>query len=728
MKRFISSLAIASYIITAGSLSFLHLNQRVSAQLRTDSSLYYTFYGQKIPLSLRSDTVAVAFKPVRTRGQKSVFQRLQDDLGGINSSTRSGSGNSGIKVEVNPLGTNFALVKLSTTTRSSGSIRDLQQRIQKQSYVKETLPVLNRTLKSSANSQGNNSQSKAVQQTIVLPNEIVIKFELSLSDSQIKLLLAKNNLEIIRKLRFTKSHYLVRSKYESGIKILSVANQLGNIPGIGSATPNFIQSTSFQNLIANSSINSLTETPNSQSKLNNILASLPQPKNTPRKTSLLPLQWHLNSTPRRGRFLPRIDVRATEAWNKTKKKSKNKKPVVVAVIDSIIQWDHPELKANLYNPENLKDRLPNEKYGWDFSSSGNGDADTRIDANELGVLRDSFQSTFKLSTPDILKKYSSLARFFRRRFSKASNGKIAIYIKNYIRNRTSAEFHGTWSAGVISANSQDGSGILGVAPNSKILPVRVFGLGGRVDPASLIEAIGYSNARGADIINMSLGGLIPHEGIAEQVFDVLDSNPKLVMVASAGNNNLDRVSYPTAIPGVISVGATNMTGHRTFYSSYGSGLDVVAPGGEVKKFASGGILTTGGTFKPGFWQGINVPKYSWGLSLDSMGKYVQVQGTSFSAPIASGVVALMKSKDKRGKLNRKDIIQIIRSTASHESLSISKADRNRYRLKAGKGIKTRNFPSQRSSGLFQTKQPVSAEQYYFGNGLINAEAAVSKVK
>ena len=175
--------------------------------------------------------------------------------------------------------------------------------------------------------------------------------------------------------------------------------------------------------IANSSINSLTETPNPESKLQNILASLPQPKNTPRKTSLLPLQWHLNSTPRRGRFLPRTDVRATEAWNQTKNnnKSKNKKPVVIAVIDSIIQWDHPELKANLYNSENLKDRLPNEKYGWDFSSRGDGDANTRIDANELGVLRSHFQNTFKLSTPDLLKNYSSLARAIKRRFPKASN-------------------------------------------------------------------------------------------------------------------------------------------------------------------------------------------------------------------------------------------------------------------------------------------------------------------
>lgn len=721
MKRLISSLLMTGYVVTAGGFAILPLQKRVSAQTqknqvkKDNNSLYYTFYGQKIPLSLRRDTVAVTFKPVRTRSRspKPLFQRLQDDLQSGSSETRSirGSQNSGIKVEVNPLGSNVALVKFSASTR--GSVGNLQQRIQQQSYVKETLPVLNRAL-------GNN-KSKVVQQTVVLPNEIVINFEPKLSDSQRKLVLLRNNLEVIRKLRFTKNHYLVRSKSESGTGILSVANQLTDRTGIQSATPNFIQSTSFQTLIADS----LTETPNAKANLQSLVTSLPQPKDTPLKTSLLPLQWHLNSTPRRGHSLPRTDVRATEAW----KKAKNQKKVIVAVIDSIIQWDHPELAANLYNGENLRDKLPNEKHGWDFSSKGTGDADTRLDATELAAVRTHFQNTFKLSTTELLKKYPGLVNSLKWKFPKASPGKIALYIKNYLRNKVSAEFHGTWSAGVIAANSPDKSGILGVAPESKILPVRVFGLGGKIDPASLIEAIGYSNARGADIINMSLGGLLPDEGITEQVFDVLDSNPKLVIVASAGNANLDGVGFPAAIPGVISVGGTNITGNRTVYSSYGGGLDVVAPGGELSSSPNGGILTTGGTFLKGFWEGINVPKYAWGLSLDPMGKYVQVQGTSFSAPITSGVVALMKGTDKRGKLNRKGIIKILKSTASHKNLRLSKADRNRYRLQADVGFgAARNFPYVRPSGVFQKAKTVSAEQYFFGSGLINAEAAVEKVR
>lgn len=77
---------------------------------------------------------------------------------------------------------------------------------------------------------------------------------------------------------------------------------------------------------------------------------------------------------------------------------------------------------------------------------------------------------------------------------------------------------------------------------------------------------------------MSLGSLLPDEGLTEQIFDVLDSKRNLVIIASAGNENLDGVAFPAGIPGVVSVGATNMAGNRTFYSSYGGGLDVVAPG------------------------------------------------------------------------------------------------------------------------------------------------------
>jgi subtilisin family serine protease len=262
-----------------------------------------------------------------------------------------------------------------------------------------------------------------------------------------------------------------------------------------------------------------------------------------------------------------------------------------------------------------------------------------------------------------------------------------------------------------------------VAPNAEILPVRVFGLYGEITSARLIEAIGYAADRGADVINMSLGGLLPNQELTDQIFQVLDKSPNVAIVASAGNDSLDGVAFPAAIPGVISVGATNLNGKRTFYSSYGGRLDVVAPGGETTMALKEGILTTGGTWVDGFWQGMQIPSYAWASAVDPQGKYFQVQGTSFSAPIVSGIVALMKGVNP--DLKRDRITKILKETASYDGLNLSRSDLNRYRLQSQVGLTMRQ---DRLSGVFPFPQPVSAEQYFFGNGLVNAEAAVRKAR
>ncbi|WP_029631682.1 MULTISPECIES: S8 family serine peptidase [Nostocales] len=73
-------------------------------------------------------------------------------------------------------------------------------------------------------------------------------------------------------------------------------------------------------------------------------------------------------------------------------------------------------------------------------------------------------------------------------YPKALESEIAHRIRNLIRTQIGSEFHGTWAAGIIAANSEDKAGILGVAPYTQILPVRVFGLRGAINTASLSEA------------------------------------------------------------------------------------------------------------------------------------------------------------------------------------------------------------------------------------------------
>ncbi|MEO1145550.1 MAG: S8 family serine peptidase [Cyanobacteria bacterium J06638_22] len=735
MKRLVQQIStrLASSVMVSGCLAgaiallptaitFSSIAHAQMADTQPTDDLYYTFYGRQIPLRSRPDIVAVQFRPTsgsRSRGALPQYLQLQDDLQtGMSSGTR-GDGRleepaEGIEVNVEPLGDRFALV---TPTDAGRSTDDIRQRVQDQNYVEDTLPVLSLS----------GVSDDAAEMTVVLPNEIVVGFESELSNSEIQYLLYRYDLEVIRPLQFTENRYLVRSLRENGIGVLHTANRLAQEIGIQSAAPNFVQSVSYQ--VQDARFADAGTVPDANERLLDELAALPT-LDTPFDSNLLPLAWHLNSTPQRGILQTRTDVRATEAWER----SNGGEDVVVAVIDSLIQWDHPNLAQSIYTvPESTPNLLPGEVHGWDFTNYQvlctaqdicvSGDPDTRISQEELAVLRPAFQETFALSDSEILSLYESYVGWFLAENPSLTDAELARMMRNIIRSEISAEFHGTWSAGVIASQPADAQGVVGVAPNAEILPVRVFGLGGEITPSRLIEAVGYAAERDVDVINMSLGSMWPHQDLVDQVFNVLDENPDLVIVASAGNDNLDGVGFPAATPGVISVGATNLEGRRTFYSSYGGRLDVVAPGGETTLFNRGGILTTGGTWVDGFWDGMEIPSYSWDVSLDPMGYYVQVQGTSFSAPTVAGVVALMRGVNPG--MDRDRITTILQDTASYDGLSLSAGDRNRYRLQREVGM---TLMEDRLSGVFPLPDPVSAEEYFFGHGLVNAEAAVNAAR
>lgn len=92
---------------------------------------------------------------------------------------------------------------------------------------------------------------------------------------------------------------------------------------------------------------------------------------------------------------PRTDLRATDAWQKTS----GGRGVLVAVLDSLIQWNHPDLAGSVYSVSNMKDKLPGEVHGWDFADD---DPDTRISTAELARLSPIFQDTFQLSSAQLL--------------------------------------------------------------------------------------------------------------------------------------------------------------------------------------------------------------------------------------------------------------------------------------------------------------------------------------
>ncbi len=424
MKRLLTSLYLAGcFAIAPNAIFFNAIATFAQTTPNNASDLFYTFYGQKIPLILKPNTIAVSFKSIsgtRSPDARPLHQQLQDALNGT-SSARGGTPTPALQADVTPLGDRYALIQIPANTRGG----DILDRVQKQTYVEKTLPVLSRP-----------AGEKQRETTIVLPNEILLSFDPGLAQSQVQTLLNRHDLEIIRPLRFTQNRYLVRSRKASGTDILNIANRLANTPGIQSSTPNFVQSIQYemQDQAATGAANS-----NSIQRISQLLAKLPQPEDSPLMSNLLPLQWHLNSTPRRGRLQPRTDIRATEAWRNSQKG----KDVVVAVIDSVIQWDHPDLVQQVYQAKNINDPLPGETQGWDFTSENGGDPDTRMSAAELKQLRPIFQQTFTLSDKDILKQYADLAALVRRRYKDYSDGQVAALIRSLKRSQIAAEFHGT---------------------------------------------------------------------------------------------------------------------------------------------------------------------------------------------------------------------------------------------------------------------------------------------
>ncbi|MBW4582031.1 MAG: S8 family serine peptidase [Tildeniella nuda ZEHNDER 1965/U140] len=679
-KRFLAYTLLCISVCLAIVLGSWFLGNPTIAQEKLASELVvvpgsYRYKGQQIPLVLRTNEVAVAFKQpgaVRELNQQPLYRQLQNDL-------QSGSRDLDASINVSPVGTGYAIVKLPS---SRGLESGLLQRIEARPYVQETLPVLSRT---------------GQQEKVILPNEIIVSFAPGITDVEKQTILKDQNLELIRPLPFTQNRSLVKAQSAKGTAILTVANRLNQVKGITSATPNFLQI-----LPGRSAFLTPTRTPTASNP------SLTSPTTsrslTPYTSDLLPLQWHLDSRSRRPNQ-PRTDVHALEAWQQ----STAGKGVVVAVLDNLIQWDHPNLANSLYQPEKLPNQLPGEVSGWDFVQN---DPDTRLSQAELANLLPDFQRAFQLSDSEILS--SDAAKALKKDYPKASDSAIANEIRSQLREEAIVSFHGTMTAGMIAARPADGKGVIGVAPNAKILPVRVGGLGSSVDLKATIQGIGYAAERRADVMNMSFGGLLPSDERDDEILRALQANPNLVVVVASGNEQLERAGFPAAVKGTIAVGATNLAGNRASYSNFGTGLDVVAPGGDnLSRQPNEGVLTTTGIGMGGFWQRVEIPKTAWDLMQDPKGDYVWTQGTSFAAPAVAGVIALMKGEDPQHKLNRDRLTAILKATVSKGGLKVSDGDQKLF---------------QRLRSKTKLSLPTDPKLYFFGSGLVNAEAAVQEVK
>ncbi|WP_455352584.1 S8 family serine peptidase [Streptomyces sp. SYSU K217416] len=209
-----------------------------------------------------------------------------------------------------------------------------------------------------------------------------------------------------------------------------------------------------------------------------------------------------------------------------------------------------------------------------------------------------------------------------------------------------SSWHGTHVAGTIGATTNNAKGVAGIAYDSKVQHVRVLGKCGG-SSSDIADAITWAsggsvpgipaNPNPAQVINMSLGGA---SSTCPSVYQNAINgavNRGTTVVVAAGNSNANASgSTPANCANVINVASTSREGNRSFYSNYGTSIDVSAPGGETRR----GTDTPGTVTTPenGILSTLNS-----GTTTQSTENYKPYQGTSMAAPHIAGLAALMKS-------------------------------------------------------------------------------------
>ena len=189
-----------------------------------------------------------------------------------------------------------------------------------------------------------------------------------------------------------------------------------------------------------------------------------------------------------------------------------------------------------------------------------------------------------------------------RNFTNEDKGNIDIY--------TDYRGHGTHVAGTICANGK----IKGVAPNAKLLILKVLDKNGNGNMESLVNAVNYAISQKVDIINMSLGCRVNISEFQDVIKKAINNN--IVVVSASGNDgdgksDTNEIDYPSYYEQVISVGAMDNKRLTAKFSNSNCYVDVLAPG-------------------------VNI------ISTAPNNSYVTMDGTSMSCPHITGVMALLK--------------------------------------------------------------------------------------
>lgn len=215
-----------------------------------------------------------------------------------------------------------------------------------------------------------------------------------------------------------------------------------------------------------------------------------------------------------------------------------------------------------------------------------------------------------------------------------------------------AQGHGTHVSGIIAAR-RNANGIVGVAPESKIIMAKVLNDEGSGTSSDIVAGIRWAVETGADILSMSLGSPEPDEEIHQAL--LLAISKGVFVITAAGNEGpeLDTVGYPAGFPEMVAVGSIDRTKKLSSFSSRGRQVDIVAPGDQI-------------------------------TSCYPPRSYAVLSGTSMATPFVSGVVALMLAKHR--KLGGKTPIETQQDLIEHLCRSADDAGKAGFDPLYGCGI------------------------------------------
>ncbi|MCA6074315.1 S8 family serine peptidase [Fulvivirga sedimenti] len=311
---------------------------------------------------------------------------------------------------------------------------------------------------------------------------------------------------------------------------------------------------------------------------------------------LLPEQWHYENDGSLGQ--PAFDIDLFSAWQKNTGNAE----VIVAVVDQGVDFNHEDLKGNMWKNEAELNGLPG------------------VDDDKNGYVDD-------------------------------------IYGYNFLADGAITPGpHGTHVAGTVGATSNNGVGLSGVAGGDgtgngiRLMSCQVFDSNG--DAGNFAEAIVYSADNGAVISQNSWGYNIP-DYYEPEIIDAIayfieeagqfPGSPMKggILFFASGNTGTQSTRYPGAFDNVIAVTSVGPTGLPTNYSTYGPWTDIAGPGGDMQSFGDeGGVLST-------------LPGNAYGY----------LEGTSMACPHVSGVAALVVSQFGGFGFTADDLRRIILSSS-----------------------------------------------------------------